>query len=271
MDRTVDIWQDFSYCDQQSYPENQHLVVFLDGYNLSKGAGATLERPYDPRFGAWMKETFLHFLQSPRYCVVFGFTMSDELFLLLSPDFISWKRRPSHVLSILTSECAVTFDNLSHLGCPWEAKVFTSGSSDEIIDFLCVRRARAVWSLTKNHLYYYLRQRGMAPQDADAEVRKLSHRARLAALARERNVEAQYEQVVAAQQQLPGWRKEHPSWAEYAAAFGPLPLGTVGFFEAQGVGGLHVVQEYECDSSIRGQLQQLLSNNFHAGSGRRAG
>ncbi len=223
-----DIKREFSYADQTAYPEGAYLAVFLDAYNLAKVKEPQLQRPFDTRFAGWMKELLSYFMQSSRYAVLLGYTISDELFLVLSPDFNAWGRRPSHFLSILSSEAAVQFETRAHFALPWEAKVLPCSTLEEVAEFTCTRRALAIWSLVKNQTYYLLRAEGQNSQGADQTVRELSHTARLDYIA----------QALGHSSALANARSQRPpelppsvlSQAEYEAALGVERLGLFAYY-----------------------------------------
>lgn len=87
-----------------------HMVVRLDGRGFTKKADDVwqLNRPFDDTFHHAMTKTTEH-LMNTGFRVVYGYTQSDEISLLLHIDDDSFNRKTRKIISLLAGEASGVF------------------------------------------------------------------------------------------------------------------------------------------------------------------
>uniref|UniRef100_A0AAU6WUI3 tRNA(His) guanylyltransferase Thg1 family protein n=1 Tax=Chryseobacterium endophyticum TaxID=1854762 RepID=A0AAU6WUI3_9FLAO len=95
-----------SLSEQYILPEN-YIIVRLDGKGFTKltKEKLTLEKPFDARFGKVMTDTVKH-LFNTGFKVIYGYTQSDEISLLIDKDDQTFSRKVRKINSVLAGEAS---------------------------------------------------------------------------------------------------------------------------------------------------------------------
>jgi len=144
------------------------MVARLDGRGFTKWTkGAGLEKPFDQRFHKLMTQVTVDLMEHSGLGIVYGYTQSDEISLLLSPGEGSFGRKIRKLNSVLAG-CASAF------GTHWlhtegwgleEPVVFDCRISQlitpqDVMDYFQWRMEDSHRNCLNGYCYWKLRQRG---------------------------------------------------------------------------------------------------------------
>jgi tRNA(His) 5'-end guanylyltransferase len=152
-----------------------YMVARLDGRNfttLTKTRHA-FESPFDSGFRDMMLATTEH-LMGCGFNVLYGFTQSDEISLLLHPGEQAFSRKLRKYNSILAGEASACFSlQLGEMGV-FDCRISQLPGSDLVIDYFRWRQADAHRNALNAHCYWMLRHQGETVQHATASLEGLS-------------------------------------------------------------------------------------------------
>lgn len=153
-----------------------HMVARLDGRGftrLTKELHA-FEAPFDPRFRDLMLDTAEHLMINSGLQVVFAYTQSDEISLLLNRDEASFGRKLRKYHSILAGEASAKFSlGLGSIGV-FDCRISQLPSVEHVIDYFRWRNEDAHRNALNAHGYWVLRKAGKTVSEATAAMSGLS-------------------------------------------------------------------------------------------------
>ena len=126
------------------------MVARLDGRGFTKLTKETMqyEAPFDVRFRDAMLDTTEH-LMTCGFNVVYGFTESDEISLLLSQSENSFGRKLRKLNSVLAGEASAKFSLLiGRVGC-FDCRISQLPTLDLVIDYTLHRHDLVVFKSLK--------------------------------------------------------------------------------------------------------------------------
>ena len=151
------------------------IVARLDGRGFTK---LTKERikfdaPFDERFRDLMLDTVEH-LMNCGFNVVYGYTESDEISLLLAKDENSFGRKLRKLNSVLAGEASAAFSlRLGERGC-FDCRISQLPTDDLVVDYFRWRNEDAHRNALNAHCYWALRRAGKNEKAATNELSGLS-------------------------------------------------------------------------------------------------
>jgi tRNA(His) 5'-end guanylyltransferase len=152
-----------------------HIVVRLDGRNftsLTKDVHK-FKAPFDERFRDLMLDTTDH-LMNCGFRVIYGYTESDEISLLLHGEDNTFGRKTRKLVSVLAGEASGRFSlSLGDLGC-FDARVCQLPTVDLVVDYFRWRNEDAHRNALNAHCYWSLRSGGMDGNGASDRLSRLS-------------------------------------------------------------------------------------------------
>lgn len=151
------------------------IVVRLDGRGFTRQTKEVwdLEAPFDPRFRDVMLETTEH-LMDCGFPVVYGYTQSDEISLLLHRDTATFARKTRKMVSVLSGEASARFTlSMGSMAC-FDARICQLPSEALVRDYFHWRHEDAHRNALNAHCYWLLRKAGKSPQSATNELLGLS-------------------------------------------------------------------------------------------------
>lgn len=151
------------------------IVARLDGRGftrLTKDVCA-FEAPFDERFRDLMAGTVRH-LMEVGFRVVFGYTESDEISLVLHPEETLFGRKERKIISVLAGEASGFFSvSLGRAAC-FDGRVSQLPNRSLVIDYLRWRAEDAHRNSLGAHCYWTLRAEGASVAAATVRLRGLS-------------------------------------------------------------------------------------------------
>lgn len=151
------------------------MVARIDGRCFTQ---LTKERhrfaaPYDARFRDIMVETVMHLMQCG-FKVVYGYTQSDEISLLLDRNEDTFQRKERKINSILAGEASAKFSLiLGDLGA-FDCRISQLPSKNLVIDYFRWRNEDAHRNALNAYCYWTSREGGASPNEAAARFLKMS-------------------------------------------------------------------------------------------------
>ena len=151
---------------ETSIEEGAFLVVRLDGRGFTRLTETLgFSKPFDDTFHRHMVETSRH-LMGCGFPVLYGYTQSDEISLVLARDHGAFGRRVQKTVSVLAGEASASFSLALGARAVFDARVLALREPEEVVDYLGWRRSDAVRNARVLHAYWLLRGQGTDPRQA---------------------------------------------------------------------------------------------------------
>ncbi len=152
-----------------------HMVARIDGRSFSHltRVAQAFEVPYDVRFRDHMVATLQH-LMGCGFSVVYGYTQSDEMSLLLRRDESLFGRKLRKLLSVLAGEASGAFS--VRLGAPaaFDCRISQLPTADDVVDYFRWRYEDAHRNALNGHCYWLLRGQGLDEKSATQRLQGVS-------------------------------------------------------------------------------------------------
>ncbi|WP_020407667.1 tRNA(His) guanylyltransferase Thg1 family protein [Hahella ganghwensis] len=152
-----------------------YIVARIDGRCFTKLTKEKhqFESPYDVNFRDMMVETVKHLMQCG-FKVLYGYTQSDEISLLLDPRENTFERKERKINSILAGEASAKFSLLlSDIGA-FDSRICQLPNKKLVIDYFRWRNEDAHRNALNAHCYWSLRKEGHSPDEAAIALQKKS-------------------------------------------------------------------------------------------------
>ncbi|OUS23988.1 guanylyltransferase [Gammaproteobacteria bacterium 45_16_T64] len=152
-----------------------YMVARIDGRcftTLTKDKHK-FDAPYDIRFRDMMVETVKHLMQCG-FNVLYGYTQSDEISLLLDLNENTFERKERKLNSVLAGEASAKFSLLlGDLGV-FDSRICQLPNRQLVTDYFRWRNEDAHRNALNAHCYWSLRKEGETPRASAATFTKMS-------------------------------------------------------------------------------------------------
>jgi tRNA(His) guanylyltransferase len=154
---------------------NIYIVARLDGRNFTR---LTKEKhqfkaPFDPQFRDYMLTTVEH-LMTCGFKVIYAYTQSDEISLLLDLAEDTFNRKLRKINSILASEASAKFSLLlGDMGC-FDSRISQLPNLNLVVDYFRWRQQDAYRNSLTSHCYWCLRRDKHSARKATSMMSGLS-------------------------------------------------------------------------------------------------
>lgn len=152
-----------------------YMVARIDGRcftTLTKDKHK-FDAPYDVKFRDMMIETVKHLMQCG-FKVLYGFTQSDEISLLLDLNENTFERKERKLNSVLAGEASARFSLLLGDMGVFDSRICQLPNRQLVVDYFRWRNEDAHRNALNAHCYWSLRKEGISPQASDAKFVKMS-------------------------------------------------------------------------------------------------
>ncbi|VEP11857.1 tRNAHis guanylyltransferase family protein [Hyella patelloides LEGE 07179] len=152
-----------------------YMVARLDGRNFTR---LTKEKhqfkaPFDKQFRDYMLTTVEH-LMTCGFKVLYGYTQSDEISLLLDLVEDTFNRKLRKLNSVLASEASAKFSLLlGNMGC-FDCRISQLPNISLVVDYFRWRQQDAYRNSLSSHCYWCLRRGGYSARKATSMMSGLS-------------------------------------------------------------------------------------------------
>lgn len=161
-----------------SIPNNAYILARLDGRGFSRLTNDRFEKPFDVRFYRMMQETVHHMMTQSGCSIVFGFSQSDEMSLLMLPYCMDHGRKARKLLSLLAAEASAKFSLLLGEMATFDCRLNLQYDAAGVRDYFLWRSVDAGRNALNAYCYWLLRREGMEAQAAADFLRPLDAQAR---------------------------------------------------------------------------------------------
>lgn len=154
---------------------NIYMVARLDGRNFTRLTKDTHQFavPFDKKFHEYMLATVEH-LMTCGFKVIYGYTQSDEISLLLNIDEDTFGRKLRKLNSVLASEASAKFSLLlQDIGC-FDCRISQLPNIELVVDYFRWRQQDAHRNSLSAHCYWCLRKDGNSARKATSMMNGLS-------------------------------------------------------------------------------------------------
>ncbi len=145
-----------------------YMVARIDGRGFTKLTKETykFEAPFDEKFRDMMVETTKHLMECG-FKILFGYTESDEISLLIDKNDTSFQRKERKLNSILAGEASAKFSVLIGSVGAFDCRISQLPFEKLVIDYFRWRNEDAHRNALSAHCYWALRKEGKSPTEAD--------------------------------------------------------------------------------------------------------
>jgi tRNA(His) guanylyltransferase len=152
-----------------------YMVARVDGRSFTRLTKETckFEAPFDPIFRDHMVATLQHLMQSG-FNVVYGYTESDEISLLLHPAEITFDRKLRKLNSVLAGEASAKLSTLLGTVAAFDCRISQLPNIELVVDYFRWRNEDAHRNALNAHCYWMLRKQGASGRSANSKIEKLS-------------------------------------------------------------------------------------------------
>jgi tRNA(His) 5'-end guanylyltransferase len=152
-----------------------HMVARLDGRNFTRLTRDThlFEAPFDQVFRDYMLETVEH-LMNCGIKMIYGFTESDEISLLMDRDVSAFGRKLRKLNSIIAGEASAKFSLLLGDTACFDCRISQLPTVSDVVDYFRWRNEDAHRNALNAHCYWSLRKEGRSARQATAELEGMS-------------------------------------------------------------------------------------------------
>lgn len=154
---------------------NIYMVARLDGRNFTRLTKNThkFEAPFDEKFRDYMISTVEH-LMNCGFKVIYGYTQSDEISLLLDIAENTFNRKLRKLNSVLASEASAKFSLLlQDMGC-FDCRISQLPNVELVVDYFRWRQQDAHRNSLSAHCYWCLRRDGKSARKATSIMNGMS-------------------------------------------------------------------------------------------------
>ena len=152
-----------------------HIVARIDGRGFTKLTKErhAFEAPFDVRFRDHMVATTAHLMECG-FRVVYGYTQSDEISLLMERADDSFGRKVRKYNSILAGEASAKFSLLLGDHAAFDCRVCQLPTRELVRDYFRWRNEDAHRNALSAHCYWMLRKQGLGVNEATNKLLGMS-------------------------------------------------------------------------------------------------
>lgn len=179
---------------------NIYIVARIDGRGftrLTKRDKHQFTAPFDERFRDIMIETCKHLMQCG-FRVIYAYTQSDEISLLMHPKIDVFGRKIRKYNSILAGEASAKFSLLLGDLAAFDCRLCQLPTTKIVVDYFRWRNEDAHRNALNAHCYWALRKQGIEANKATNQLAHLSIADKNELLFKEANINFN---------ELPNWQK----------------------------------------------------------------
>ena len=148
-----------------------YMVARIDGRSFTRltKEAHEFEAPFDVRFRDMMVATTQH-LMEVGVPVVYGYTESDEISLLIDPAADAFGRKLRKLNSVLAGEASAKFTHLLGDVAAFDCRISQLPTAALVVDYFRWRNEDAHRNALNAHCYWMLRKEGRSARAATREI-----------------------------------------------------------------------------------------------------
>ena len=152
---------------------DMYIIVRLDGKGFTKLTNEHFNKPFDSCFSSMMVSTMNFLIQNSGFKIIYGYTQSDEISLVLSLKDDTFNRKPRKILSILAGLASSYFSlemtkqtTADKIICVFDARISLRPTIDSVAEYLLWRMTDASRNSLNTACYWSLRNKGLSARKA---------------------------------------------------------------------------------------------------------
>ncbi|HWG44941.1 MAG TPA: tRNA(His) guanylyltransferase Thg1 family protein [Gemmataceae bacterium] len=143
-------------------------ILRVDGRGFSRFTKTRFDKPFDPRFNAFMVQTAQTLLEELQG--VYAYTESDEISVLFRPDWDLFDRELEKLVSLSAGMASAIFTHACGEVAHFDSRVWLGTRRSLVIDYFRWRQADASRCALNGWCYWTLRQAGRSVKEATAAL-----------------------------------------------------------------------------------------------------
>jgi tRNA(His) guanylyltransferase len=149
-----------------------YIVARIDGRGFTRLTKEVhqFEAPFDEKFRDMIVETVKH-LMNCGFNVIYGYTESDEISLLLHPDENIFGRKTRKYISILAGEASAKFSSLLGNVGAFDCRLSELPNKNLVEDYFRWRNEDACRNALNAHCYWRLRRDNFTVGEASSKIK----------------------------------------------------------------------------------------------------
>jgi tRNA(His) guanylyltransferase len=153
-----------------------YMVARLDGRGFTRLTKEKIpfEAPFDERFRDLMLATTEYLMSESGFQVVYGYTQSDEISLLLALDENGFGRKLRKLQSVLSGMASAKFSLLLEDVAAFDCRISQLPTATLVVDYFRWRNEDACRNALNAHCYWLLRRQSKTSQQATSLIKGLS-------------------------------------------------------------------------------------------------
>lgn len=157
----------FETASDQCVLPDIYMVARIDGRSFTRLTKkiCQFETPYDVRFRDLMVDTAT-FLMQRGFDVVYAYTQSDEISLLLNQTESHFGRKLRKMNSVLAAEASANLSANLRVPAAFDCRISQLPNSERVCDYFRWRSADALRNALSSHCYWALRKSGSNAKQA---------------------------------------------------------------------------------------------------------
>lgn len=151
------------------------MVARVDGRSFTRLTKEvlTLEAPFDPVLRDHMVSTVEHLMHTG-FKVIYGYTQSDEISLLLHPDDVTFDRKLRKLNSVLAGEASAKLSSILGTVAAFDCRISQLPNINLVVDYFRWRNSDAHRNALSAHCYWMLRKQGSSGRAANSKIEHLT-------------------------------------------------------------------------------------------------
>lgn len=144
------------------YLTKKYLVVRLDGKGFTKLTHKTLEytAPFDENFSKRMVDSTIYLMKDSDFNVLYGYTQSDEISLLIDTEYLPFNGKERKVNTILAGTVSGYFSCLVGMPVCFDCRCIQFDTIEEVQDYFSWRQEDSRRNSLNSYCYWTLRKTG---------------------------------------------------------------------------------------------------------------
>jgi tRNA(His) 5'-end guanylyltransferase len=144
-------------------------IIRLNGRGFRHFTEHRFEKPFDPKFRNLMAGTARALLEDLQ--AIYAYTMSDEISVLLAPDWDLFDRRVEKVVSISAGCASAAFTRACGEPAHFDSRIWLASEDDLVVDYFLWRQSDAARNALNGWCYWILRRDGRGVEEATRDLR----------------------------------------------------------------------------------------------------
>ncbi len=140
------------------------IVIRVDGHSFSRFTAERFDKPFDIRFHTFMLQTASALLE--HFNAVYAYTESDEISILLPPNFDLFSREHEKLVSLSAGIASATFTLGIGEPAHFDSRVWVGVNTAHVVDYFRWRLADATRCALNGWCYWTMRNDGQTVKQA---------------------------------------------------------------------------------------------------------